>query len=88
MTGRLPQAYKALGLLPEGVPINKSWLASPPCAGLRDMTRHLREERAANPVVKIDDEFMDFYNHQVTDMSRRYQRASQVLGHYYQGPPG
>eukprot|EP00975_Prorocentrum_lima_P032260 6774722-Prorocentrum_lima.AAC.1 len=31
---------------------------------------------------------MDFYNHQVATMTRKYQEASQVLGYYYQGPPG
>eukprot|EP00975_Prorocentrum_lima_P046423 9709538-Prorocentrum_lima.AAC.1 len=35
---RLLQAYKDLGLLPEGVPVNTKWVVSPPCAGLQDMT--------------------------------------------------
>eukprot|EP00975_Prorocentrum_lima_P019942 4195961-Prorocentrum_lima.AAC.1 len=55
MTGRRLQVYKDLGLPPEGVPINKGWLVSPPCAGLQDMTRHLREVNGGSSVVKIDD---------------------------------
>eukprot|EP00975_Prorocentrum_lima_P012256 2600406-Prorocentrum_lima.AAC.1 len=55
MTERLLQAYKDLGLLPEGVPVNTRWLVSPPCAGLQDMTRHLREKNAGNSAVTIDE---------------------------------
>eukprot|EP00975_Prorocentrum_lima_P036003 7575869-Prorocentrum_lima.AAC.1 len=37
VTGRLLQTYRALALLPQGVPFDKIWIVSPPCAGLQDV---------------------------------------------------
>eukprot|EP00975_Prorocentrum_lima_P056921 11943210-Prorocentrum_lima.AAC.1 len=32
----------------------------------------------------INEEQMDFYNYQVAEMTKQYQRATQVLGHRHQ----
>eukprot|EP00975_Prorocentrum_lima_P060838 12761465-Prorocentrum_lima.AAC.2 len=49
MTKRHLQTYR---VWPEGVPSTMNWLVSPPCAGLQDMTRHLRNENTGNTVVR------------------------------------
>eukprot|EP00975_Prorocentrum_lima_P029305 6153146-Prorocentrum_lima.AAC.1 len=39
MTGRLLQTDRSLALLPNGVPFDKNWVVSPPCAGVQDVAR-------------------------------------------------
>eukprot|EP00975_Prorocentrum_lima_P013711 2917151-Prorocentrum_lima.AAC.1 len=44
-TGRPLQTYRSLGLFPEGVHHGNHWVVSPPCAGLQDLARHIRNKQ-------------------------------------------
>eukprot|EP00975_Prorocentrum_lima_P021954 4623185-Prorocentrum_lima.AAC.1 len=43
VTSRLLQTYRAFALLPDGVPVEHIWVVSPPCGGLRDVARDIRD---------------------------------------------
>eukprot|EP00975_Prorocentrum_lima_P053124 11140442-Prorocentrum_lima.AAC.1 len=48
ITGRLLQSYRALRILPEGVEHAQNRVVSPPCAGLQDLARCIRNNNAGN----------------------------------------
>eukprot|EP00975_Prorocentrum_lima_P034901 7335187-Prorocentrum_lima.AAC.1 len=65
MADRLLQAYQDMELFPNGVPINMRWIVSPPCAGLLDMTRRVRNLNAGSSEITVGDASVDEYRLQL-----------------------
>eukprot|EP00975_Prorocentrum_lima_P066134 12907452-Prorocentrum_lima.AAC.1 len=51
------------------------------------MARHVRKRHAGKSAIDVDQSFVDEYQVQFSGQVKTYQNASEVLGHYYQGPP-
>eukprot|EP00975_Prorocentrum_lima_P050881 10660266-Prorocentrum_lima.AAC.1 len=55
------------------------WVVSPPCAGLQDVARDIRNTNQGRSEFTIDERHMNFYTQQVAEMAGRRQRAAQEL---------
>eukprot|EP00975_Prorocentrum_lima_P039029 8201597-Prorocentrum_lima.AAC.1 len=61
VTSRLLQTYRALDVFPDGVSHKQIWVVSPPCAGLQDVARDIRNTNQGRADITIDERNTTFY---------------------------
>eukprot|EP00975_Prorocentrum_lima_P027344 5746745-Prorocentrum_lima.AAC.1 len=67
-------------MLPEGVPYEKMWVVSPPCARLQEVALAIRLNNMGSEEIMIEPEQMAFYQQRVAEMAEKSHRTAQAMG--------